>query len=178
MSKAQITISLLPWMSKDVEVLQEQGFLTTQESIDDAFMDAVQDILKKYQTLTEIRQEVFDCRLFESWEEERASRMGDISIHVRDIKQRRLDGGELHDRRSDGDWAMLDHCKHMYMTYQEWIDYMMEHWTDWKVGESKGHLYGWTEEQMKRHWPKKRFDAAKMKPCTCSMCKDGKSYCF
>ena len=39
--KQYLKLGLLPWMPKNIEALKEQGFWTTQESIDEAFQKAI-----------------------------------------------------------------------------------------------------------------------------------------
>ena len=174
-NKSQITINLpYAWMAKAIEEMQEKGIWTTQESIDAAFKDAIWDTLKKYQDLVEMRSEVFDNRLYESWAEEKASRLGDISIWVCSIKSKLVKGKKAF----QGHWEQIWHYRHKYMTYQEWIDYMMTNWANWSCEHSTPMSFGWTEEQMKEYFTEEEFNREKMMPCTCKMCKDGETYSF
>ena len=173
--KQYLKLGLLPWMPKNIKALKEQGFWTTQESIDEAFQKAIWMTIERWQQLADIRNA--EIWASEEWKQEKAQSMRNLEIHVRDIKDAKRSGRDVF----EGDWVMLDHIVHMYMTYQEFIDYNLEHWTDWKVGESKGNLYGYTEERLKQYYPKERFNAEKMRPCTCKMCTPqwhGKTYYF
>ena len=173
--KQYIKIGLLPWMPKNIEALKKQHFWTTQESIDEAFQKAIWKTIERWEQLASIR----DAEMWASteWKQEKANAMRNLEVHVRDIKDARQVGREAY----EGDWVMIDHIIHMYMTYQEFIDYNLKHWTDWQVGESKGNFYGFTEKQLKAYYPEKRFNAEKMQPCTCKMCEPqwhGKTYYF
>tara|TARA_R110002012_G_scaffold234397_1_gene408004 strand:+ start:98 stop:619 length:522 start_codon:yes stop_codon:yes gene_type:complete len=167
-----IQIGFTPTMIKTLERLQDQGFLTSQESIDDAFYESIYDTLKKWQHLADIRNEEPDPYLDSTWEQQRDAALSDVRIHVRYIKEYRENGVELYDSRITHLFNVIEHTKHKYMTYQQWIDYHLEHWTDWKLNGKPGHFYGWTEEKLKaRGFPEAHFNAEKMHPCTCAGCK-------
>jgi hypothetical protein len=179
--KQYLKLGLLPWMPKNIKALKEQGFWTTQESIDEAFQKAIWKTIERWEDLAKIRDAEMWGWKSEEWMEEKAHRMRDLEIDVRDIKEKSASGIDSLDPRMEKHWVMIHHTKHMYMSYQEWIDFCMKHWTDFRVGERKGNFYGFTEERMKRYYPKERFDAEKMKPCTCKMCTPqwyGKTYYF
>ena len=168
-----IQIGFTPTMIKTLERLQDQGFLTSQESIDYAFSDSILDTLKKWERLADIRNEVPDPYLSNNptWEGQRDEALSDVGIHVRDIKYHRENGVELYDSRITHLFNQIEHTKHKYMTYQQWIDYHLEHWTDWKLNGKNGYFYGWTEEQLKERYKEDYFNAEKMQPCTCKYCK-------
>ena len=172
-NKKQIQIGLTTHMIKTIERLQDQGFLTSQESIDYAFRDGIYDTLKKWERLADIRNEVPNPYYCENatWEQQRDEALSDVWIHVRNIKEDREKGVELYDSRITHRFNKIEHTKHMYMTYQQWIDYHLEHWTDWKLNGKNGYFYGWTEEKLKEHFKENFFNAEKMHPCTCDYCK-------
>ena len=118
-----IQIGFTPTMIKTLERLQDQGFLTSQESIDDAFYESIYDTLKKWQHLADIRNEEPDPYLDSTWEQQRDAALSDVRIHVRYIKEYRENGVELYDSRITHLFNVIEHTKHKYMTYQQWIDY-------------------------------------------------------
>ena len=175
--KQYLKISLYPWMPKVIEELQEQGFLTTQEHIDDAFQTIVFDTLKKWQQLAEMRKELpSKYGHGETWEAQKQESLSNIPYHVQYVKENLQRGCDIYETCVDSHLQVIECRKHTYMTYQEWIDYNMKHWVDWEYNGKKGIIYGYTEQQVKAWYPEDRFNYEKAKPCTCKMCKDGAQY--